>query len=197
MFLPFFPLLCGENELLPASSWGCSLLVFYFSTCAWLKSTDTEAESCTCSWDRWEIQASRSWTPGPCSPPWHKGNTVGFGHKEMGSFSSFPLCHGNTGMQQTAANCVCKSCCTWRCISLNNQIWKAFHFTVIVEIEHKIFPYTNLVATIFLSSSFLLYLMYILWLCCLWSFAVWVGWLSSLYVKLNFKNLQLCFYTKE
>lgn len=106
------------------------------------------------------------------------------------------LCVMGTQECNWTANCVCKFCCIWRYISLDGQIWKAFHFTVIVEIRHKVFPVTNLVETIFLSPSFLLYLMYILWLCCLWSFAVWVGWLSSLYVKLNFKDLQLFFYTK-
>lgn len=43
----FFPLLYGESELLPTFFWGCNLLFFFFSTCAWLKSADTEAASHT------------------------------------------------------------------------------------------------------------------------------------------------------
>lgn len=80
----------------------------------------------------------------------------------MGSFSSFPLCHENTGMQLNSTFCARGSSVAFEGTSLGGQIWKAFHFTVIVQIGHKILPVTNLVETIFLSPSFLLYLMYIL-----------------------------------
>lgn len=51
-FFLFSPCCVGKVNCFQPPPGDATCYFFSFSTCAWLKSTDTEAESCTCSWDR-------------------------------------------------------------------------------------------------------------------------------------------------